>query len=108
MYRLNELANLASRYLDTAKGDLPVKSVVFVGEAPDSRLPPGMWGTYNEHIKFRIASISFENRTNRKDSNRLKTNVDFVALWKDGVPEIFTMIALDSLLKVNPTIDNGN
>ncbi len=108
-YYLNDLVAVARHYLDTAKGASPIDGVTFVGEAPDTRLPPGMYKTQREHIEYQIVSIAFDSTsTKERNIGSSKKHVGFVALWKDGESAAFSSPSVDSLVKANPLLDNGN
>ena len=110
MYRLNELVEIAHSYLDTAKGDLRIKGVTFLGEVPGTHLPLGRYSGYSEHRKFQVVDISFKQSSNEKDSaGLLKKDVGFVGFWNKGEATLdISFPTLDSLLKANPLLDNGN
>lgn len=108
-YHLNDLVALARDYLDTAQGASPIDGVTFVGEAPDTRLPSGMYHRQSEHVEYLIVSIAFDSTsTQEKNIGSSKKHVGFVALWKDGESATFSSSTVDSLVKANPLMDNGN
>ncbi len=106
-YRLNELAEEALRYLDTAKGDQPIDGVTFVGEASDTKLPPGMDKTASEYSEYQVVSITFDSISqDKKNISAPKRHIGFVALWKKGEATTFTSPSVDSLVEANPLLDN--
>jgi hypothetical protein len=56
------MANVSYKYIDTAKAtDFRVSAVVFVGEKPGTKLPPGMFNRYNERVDNIFISFWFNN-----------------------------------------------
>lgn len=101
----NQLVEIAMRYMDTVKSDLPISGLRFYGEAPDTVLPPGLFKYYWQHIKFSVLSLGFNNGLpNKKDTGLVKLKIETAALWKNG--NIFLEAPHDSLVLVNPILNN--
>jgi len=107
-YHLDNLVDLAKKYIDTARGDLRVGGVTFIGEAPDTQILPAMYATYDDYRGYQVASVAFsEDRSAINDSSR--EDVNYLAIWKKGDVTIFSFSThIDSLLKSNPLLNNGN
>jgi hypothetical protein len=104
-YTVKQLADLASKYIDTAKADLPISGIMFYGEKEGKTLPRGMPKLYYQHAKYAVISFGFDNSLEKKIKG--KPVIKLLNLWKKG-EVILSSTPLDSLLKSDKLIDNEN
>lgn len=102
VYSVKQLADVATKYTDTAKADLPISSVVFVGEPKGTTLPKGMTKTYHLHVNYKVASASFNNSFRGDSLN--KKMIDEMSLYRDGRPT--RRILGDSLKYIDIKLNN--
>jgi hypothetical protein len=101
----NQLVEIAMRYMDTVKSDLPISGVRFYGESPNTILPPGLFKYYWQHKKFSVLSLDFNNGLpNKQDTGLVKLKIATATLWKNG--GIFLEAPHDSLVLINPILNN--
>ena len=105
-HTISELAKLAYDYIDTAKADMPISGITFVGEKPGSRLPTGMYHRYYEHADNQVVDFSFNNSL-RQDSTMKKPAIREATLWKKG-KSLDAKSPIDSLLNSTELLDNEN
>ncbi|MGZ4012296.1 MAG: hypothetical protein ACXVLF_15165 [Flavisolibacter sp.] len=103
-YTVRQLANIAIRYLDTAKASLPITRVTIIGEPFGVTLPPGMTNRYYEHADYQVVSFVFPELA--PGYPHTAEGIESISIWKKGEAESFD--AVDSLLASKGLINNEN
>ncbi|HNP21430.1 MAG TPA: hypothetical protein PKM63_10030 [Panacibacter sp.] len=109
-----DFAEIARKYIDTARDDRPISSITFAGQPPHSCILDGkyvddynFWGRSYDYKKYLIITIGFEN--NFPQNKGLKNpSIDYIAVWHTEKPfSPSGQKGVDSILQSNVPLDNG-
>ncbi|MEO6456206.1 MAG: hypothetical protein ABIN97_19170 [Ginsengibacter sp.] len=110
---IDSFANIAKKYIDTVKANLPVSDVLFIGQKPGHNLPNP--NPDNEQEKYYLIDIGFNNSIRDMAPNQ-KVELRDIAIWRDGEVSIDEDwdrmmpgqdLKIDSALKSKLPFDNG-
>lgn len=103
---LKQFVDIARKYVDTAKSDKPISSIIFVGKGRWTTLPKADWDHFEQQKKYFIVTIGFDNSfiDNRDKKNK---EVDFIKIGGYGNKDYDTKKEVDSVLSVDALLITG-
>lgn len=105
IYTMNELADIAIRYIDTVKADRHLTGVTFLGEQTNNPLPLGMWKNAEKYSKYFVVAFDFNNSL-ESDSIHNKSKIVMITMYENGEPKIYDEQNVDSLLRTKSLLNN--